>query len=312
MVSHKTSQKVIEAVSQRRLLSRRLANSHLVIGISAFFPADRLRNPYMTEIMAGIHEAGYDQGFRIQVVDVMTQRNFGESYLQFVDRLELDGIIYIAPDDRTMASIEEMAGMGVTQFVIGSSFENPSIGWVDSENVKSSKGAIDYLLNIGHRQIAIITADQGLPDQRERLEGYRLAMRAAGIDTEMGLARQNLSPDNSISYTKELLAENPEVTAIFYTCETMAIGGMKACMEMGLNIPGDVSIVTFADSSLPNYSIPAITHLFQPAFEMGKIAAREITAAIKHPEKKMRQARISPDFYIYGSTGRPRQHLPNP
>jgi len=139
----------------------------------------------------------------------------------------------------------------------------------------------------------------------ERYEGYRLAMADAGIevDPEFAIKRGDVNPNSGMSATLELLTKSNRPTAIFYTNGELAFGGVKACNKLGLGIPKDVSIVSFDDSRLPEFLTPALTYLFQPAFEMGRRAGQCLASHLKHRGGKATQEMVIPDFFINESTG---------
>jgi len=139
------------------------------------------------------------------------------------------------------------------------------------DNRKAAYQATRYLLAKGHREIVHITSHRGAMDVRERLLGYRKAMREAGLSPKVVYG--NLLEDGGYRACQEILKRFPETTAIFAANDQTAIGARLALFEAGLRVPEDVSLVGFDDIPLAAYQIPPLTTVRQPTREIGQALA---------------------------------------
>lgn len=139
--------------------------------------------------------------------------------------------------------------------------------------------AVSHLISLGHRNIAVLgvpASDVSIGAQRVR--GYRHALETAGIPVNDDLIRfEELKQDNPYTYeygyrlAQGLLAEQPQVTAIFAIADVLAIGAMRAIREAGLRIPEDISIIGFDGITIGDFVEPRLTTLAQPPEQIAKL-----------------------------------------
>ncbi|GAA5337923.1 LacI family DNA-binding transcriptional regulator [Thermus antranikianii] len=149
----------------------------------------------------------------------------------------------------------------------GQPLEGPKVWSLVLDNRQAAYRATRYLLDKGHRKIAHISSHRGGMDIRERLLGYRKAMREAGL--EVRVVYGNLQEDGGYRATQELLSRYPDTTAIFAANDQTAFGARLYLFEQGVRVPEDISLVGFDDIPLAAYHIPPLTTVRQPAGEVG-------------------------------------------
>lgn len=158
---------------------------------------------------------------------------------------------------------------------------------INIDDVKESCRAIEYLIEKGHKRIAILTssaADRSVG--RLRLEGYKLAMEKHGLDVDPELIRYPVDEDdaysasNGYAVTKAMLDKGVDCTAIFAVSDSMAFGVYKAIFEAGKRIPEDYSVVGFDGLELSAYYHPSLTTIKQPVEDMVKASIEQLMKAI--------------------------------
>ena len=160
---------------------------------------------------------------------------------------------------------------------------------VTTDNVSAAKMATQYLLNLGHKNIGVITGLQDDPMQfsvpRDRLQGYQTALEQYEIDIrpEMQVAG-NFSFAGGAEVTVDLLSVQSPPTAIFAFSDEMAIGAMKTIREMNLRIPEDISIIGFDDQEVAEYV--GLTTIRQPVAKYGEKAASLLLELIRGEQKQ--------------------------
>lgn len=142
-----------------------------------------------------------------------------------------------------------------------------------------------YLLDMGHREIATITASVGyqsaVNDISQRHEGYLQALRDAGIEPDPALVVEgNLLHQSGMLAVEMLLSRGRPFSAIMAANDNMALGARLALFRRGIRVPEDVSLVGFDDQMSSVYMIPPLTTIRQPAMELGHAAAQAILAFI--------------------------------
>ena len=122
--------------------------------------------------------------------------------------------------------------------------------------------------------IALISGDTRHPDARDRLRGYRAALEAAGVPFDPALVMPgNYTEDSGCMAVERLLDSRQFFSAIFAANDQMAFGAALALHRRNLHVPGDVSLVGFDDLAGAVYSIPPLSTVHQPVYEVGQSAA---------------------------------------
>ena len=127
---------------------------------------------------------------------------------------------------------------------------------------------------LGHRRSAFIAGDPRHPDAKERLRGYRAALKAAGLPFEQDLVVPGQYTEDSDRMAVERLLDNRVAfTAIFAANDPMAFGAALALHRHNLRVPHDVSLVGFDDLVGALFALPPLSTVHHPVYELGQIAA---------------------------------------
>ncbi|GAA0743642.1 LacI family DNA-binding transcriptional regulator [Clostridium oceanicum] len=152
------------------------------------------------------------------------------------------------------------------------------------ENEKESFNAVNYLCELGHKRIGIITTGERDKSVGQlRLEGYKRSLFKNNIEYDINLTEiGEYTFESGFNAMNRILNKNLEIDAIFVTTDIMAIGAAKAILSRGLKIPEDISIIGFDGLEYSKYFHPAITTISQPAEEIGKKSIKIIFDLIKN------------------------------
>ena len=149
---------------------------------------------------------------------------------------------------------------------------------VDADDYGGARQAVEHLLALGHRTIGYIGVTDRLQSNRRRLAAYRDTLAAAGIAGDDAWAR--IIPARHDASSDDVLAGQallPEllrtgVTAVFCYNDMIAVGVLLACRELGLAVPGQLSVVGYDDVELAGYVTPPLTTIHQPKLRLGELA----------------------------------------
>ena len=163
-----------------------------------------------------------------------------------------------------------------------------------SDNYEGTREAINYLISVGHRQIAYIggyTTFSPQPPNKiytieRRKEGYCAALMDAGLPVDPALMEAcNIThPDGGYAACKRLIASGEPFSAVFCANDPTAIGAMKALRDAGLRIPEDVSVVGFDDIDMAEHLTPALTTVRVYKEAMGATAVKTLIARVAEPQ----------------------------
>jgi LacI family transcriptional regulator len=150
-----------------------------------------------------------------------------------------------------------------------------SVPTVGSNNWNGGLIATRHLLELGHRRIAIVSGPQEVLCSKARIAGFRSAHDEAGIPVEAGLVRYgNFHVDAGYRYGMELLTLPDRPTAIFAGSDMQAMGVLRAARRLGLDVPGQLSVIGYDNLPVAAWTDPALTTVNQPLRDMAGTAAR--------------------------------------
>lgn len=163
---------------------------------------------------------------------------------------------------------------------------------VSVDDTRESARMVEYLIEKGHRRIAIVTAAED--DESVgclRLQGYFQALAAHGIPEDRSLVHYmkkelgEFTMECGYAVANEIMEQNPDVTAIYVISDLVAIGVCKAILDAGKRVPEDYSVAGFDGLDLAKFYNPSITTLRQPTEEMAKATIRMLLDVIRHRGK---------------------------
>ena len=145
-----------------------------------------------------------------------------------------------------------------------------------TDNILGAKLAVEYLIKLGHRKIAIVNGPSDDETFVARFEGYKktLAENKIEIKDNFIFNEARIAPDERIRNMKKMLAAKDRPTAIFFTSDPHALYYIPEIQKMGFRIPEDMSIIGFDDLEASYYMNPPLTTIKQPMFEVGRRAAQ--------------------------------------
>lgn len=192
--------------------------------------------------------------------------------IQMFEEGRVDGILMISGGSEVRLDnyLNNLANHKLQIVVVDRKIENQSIPKLNSDNLDAGYRATKHLINLGHRKIAHIKGEDiaSSAASKDRVAGYKKALAEAGIAKEI-IYPGYFDLKKAEEATQKLLQEEPELTAIFYSSDIMAVGGLKAIKKEGLKVPADISIIGIDGIELAALMDPPITTLAQPAYEMG-------------------------------------------
>ena len=303
-VSERTQERVLAAVSQlgyypnsfaRGLVTKRSG------GIGA--TVTDLSDPFFGLMLKGIEERVEQGGMHLIVTDGHGQVHAERESVAFLRRHNADAIIaYLqqVPD----AEILEWARSDRPIVVVARRVPSMTARCLFIDNVAGGEIATRHLLSTGHQRIAHIAGPMALVDGRDRLEGYRRALAAAGVtfDPEL-VVEADFTPAGAAAAMTRLLERDTSFTALFAANDQMAAGAMDVLRTRGLAVPEDVSVVGFDDLPMVRYLYAPLTTVRQPVQEMGRAAADLALAVLRGEEVEVSRG-FEPELVVRHSVKR--------
>ena len=291
-VSETTRRRVIEAARRfayrpnrhatRLATGRAMAIGH-VIPVSSH---DQIMNPTFADFIAGASDAYVREGYEM-TLSIVSDEDVENKYMRMAEAGSVDGVIASSPrisDPR----IRMLNRIGLPFLVHGrSSALKQDYSWLDVNNLRAFRIATEYLINNGHRRIALLNGPEQLDYAHRRRRGYEEALARNGIAADPALVRSDeMTEWLGFGSVAEMMRLSDPPTAFLVASILMASGARRALHEMGLEMGTDISIVTYDDDLgyLRNTGDPPVFTAMRSSIRAaGRRCAEMLLGMIKNP-----------------------------
>lgn len=235
-----------------------------------------IMNPFFPELARAIEDTASKLGYTVILCNSDEDEEKAQRYVDVLLQKYVDGIII------SSNTIQEKTIRELTIPVVCIDREiSKDIPTIVVDNKNGARMATRFLKEKGRRKIAHIRGPLDIVNANERCEGYREAVAGEKWFKESYIVNGNYRMETATEVVLELLRQHPEIDGIFAANDTMAIGAMKAAYQHGLKVPEEISIIGFDGIALGKASIPELTTIEQPLYELGQKAAKVLIKLIK-------------------------------
>ncbi|MFO7305506.1 MAG: LacI family DNA-binding transcriptional regulator [Gammaproteobacteria bacterium] len=226
--------------------------------------------------------------------------------LGLVDQTHLDGLIVTAPLSESVDLIKALERRAIPFVRIAPSEFQHESPYADMDDEGAAREMTEYLIGLGHRRIGFIIGHPEHIASAQRLRGFQAAMQAHGLTVEPELIKQGYFVfESGLEAARELLNLPEPPTAIFASNDDMAAGVLMAAHQMGLAIPGDLSVAGFDDTYIARTVWPRLTTVHQPTYDLAYTATSLLLEMLETGETP-KPARLAHRLIYRESTGAPR------
>jgi LacI family transcriptional regulator len=263
-------------------------------------------NPVFSDFIAGASEVYSTNGYDLSLTTVRDDDQ-ARVYAELAARGAVDGVVLHAPrvnDDR----IRLLQDIGLPFVVHGRSSDvTLNYSWLDVDNRRAFGRATDFLIDLGHRRIALINGVETLDFAARRREGYLWALKKRKVARDRTIM-QSGEMTEALGYeqTRRLMESPAPPTAILASSMIIAFGVNRALADMGLTMPRDVSVIAFDDdlSYFRNGGVvPVFTSLRSSVRQAGRRIAAMLLDRITRPQAPSSHEMLEAEFVIGQSTG---------
>lgn len=259
----------------------------------------------VAQTLNGITEESEASGYALLLKEVPSS---GEvDVLPVIDFLmahRVEGIIFAAPD-LGEADVRGKLPRSAPPIVFLKSEPSPDYSTILIDNYGGGRQATSHLVAMGRRRIAHLAGPQDWHEARDRQQGWRDALRDAGLEPGP-VAAGNWSSETGATGMAELLSVDPGLDAVFAANDQMALGAMSELHARGIAIPGQVAMVGFDGLEEAEFFTPSLTTIRQPLRELGKLAVRELLATVRGdvPARSVHALTLATELVVRASAPR--------
>jgi LacI family transcriptional regulator len=252
------------------------------------------------------------QGTEFEMVVRPVDRNSSvllDDVRDFLERQRLFAVVLLPPISENDALARLCDELGCRYVRMGSVQLDDAEHMVASNDREAVREATEFLIQQGHRLIALIEGPDGFRSARERRLGFEDALRSAGLKLPRSLiAAGNYTFETGVTAASRLLDLSPRPTAIFASNDEMAAGVVYAARERGLSVPEDVSVIGFDDTPIAAHIWPPLTTVRWPIVSMARSAALKLIGDFAGEAKAAKQPAMLRSMLVKrGSVAPPRE-----
>ena len=256
---------------------------------------------YMFQIQSGCWQLCKERGIRLlaQPVDVADPR-VGDQVRGLVTETHVDGIILSSPVTDCEAVLNALENLDVPFVRISPGTNHALTSSVFMDDAQAADDMTTYLINAGHRRIGFIKGHISHMASDDRLFGYRRALDRAGISFEPGMVCDGeFDFDSGVRAGRYLLDLDRPPTAIFAANDDMAAGVLAVAHDRGIDLPSQLSVAGFDDTTLSRTVWPPLTTIHQPMIELARTATELLIGGgdithLRLPHTLVERASVAP------------------
>ena len=270
-----------------------------------------LYGEFFSEVIRGMDNTAQRHGFHLLISRSYADKDEIDTAMRAM-RGRVDGVVVMSPDldDESLLNVPST----IPVVLLCSVSRGNEIDSLTIQNCRGAREMVNHLVARGHTRIAIIKGSPRNYDAAERLRGYRIALRDAGITPDASLEREgNFTEAGGYAATCELLAMRKRPTAIFAANDSMAIGALSALRDSAVRVPEDMAVAGFDDIPLARFMDPPLSSVHVPICELGARAIELLLHGVAHKnDPQRRRERVSTELVIRRSTGGESAERPPP
>lgn len=237
-------------------------------------------NPYYAEIVRGAAGRAVQQGYTVLPMDLEGMAGDDDTSLQMLAGMLADGVINLVPlggRPSWLDAAHRRPWVNCSEFLA-----DDDVPYVSIDHSLAATEAVQYLINRGHRRIALVNSDERFLYAQQRRLGYETALRRANqpILPALIVTTGSNSYAAGTQAAATLLSQAEPPSAVFAVSDPLAIGVIKGLRRAGRRVPDDVAVVGFDDVPIAEVFEPGLTTIAQPMLALGATAVDMLLARL--------------------------------
>jgi LacI family transcriptional regulator len=264
-----------------------------------------IENPFFIGIMRGVEDVAHRNAYSLILCNSDENPQKEQHYVEVLCAEQVAGAI-VVPTRERLPVLRLFHDQNIPVITVDRRVAGLSVDAVLVNNETGAREAVAHLIANGYRRVGVITGPLTTTTGRERLAGYRLALRDAGIAPDPALERIGGFTETSGRLLADELLNSGAIDALFVTNNLMTMGALEALYARHLRVPDDIAIVCFDEVPWAGLSSISLTTVMQPVYELGSIAAMRLFQRMHIPGVFTRQEIVLATTLCVRGSSRPR------
>lgn len=251
-------------------------------------------NPFFAEIAKGILEEASTKGYTALLCVTNWDLELEKKYIKNLEEKRVEGIIIKPCEDEQ--KLEDR--INTPYVILEGNNVNSNHSCVEVDNEKGGYIGTKHLIECGYEKIAYLGGKKHAYSNEKRLRGYKSALLENNISIDDNLILSGeFNSESGYELAKKALIDNPNIDAMFCGNDVMALGVLHYANQAGIHIPEKLGVVGFDDISYASLPQIELTTVYQPKYNLGKIAVNTLLEDIKEgKEKTLKRIILQPDL----------------
>ena len=254
---------------------------------SALIHFDTLTSPYSLQVLEGAEQAAHRAGVDLMVISGdQTPSGLSRAWMVEAAARGVEGVVLVTtPIGSQHARWSRDLNLPLIAIdPVSIAPDVDGIVTISATNWEGGSVAVQHLLDLGHERIGVLAGPADSVPARQRVQGYHSALGQVGIAVDSTLVEHSsFSYEDGQRGAERLLSLPEPPTAIFAVADTLAVGALREARQHGIDVPEDLSVVSFDDTMIAQWTHPQLTAVRQPLFSMGQVAIERLLALSADP-----------------------------
>lgn len=274
-----------------------------------------IENPFFSLAVRGITDIARQAGFTVILINSGEDATAEKAAIRTLLAKRVDGLVVSPAKENDVEHLQEAIRSGLPLALLDRGGDTLDVDTVLADDRHAAENVTSRLIALGHRRIAYLTAcdtpdhcfhtsqDISTGSVRRRIEGYLEVCRKSGLPgMENWVKVGAVTPERTHRIVTEMLQSSNPPTAIIASDSIIGLEVFKAHRDLGVNIPGDVSLVSFHDADWTSVTTPPITVVRQPVYELGATAAKLLVERLSGADQAARKVVLKTEVIERAST----------
>lgn len=242
-----------------------------------------VHNAVFAELLRGVEDGADQVGHIVLLGRAERVQPGGEMLHRLVSEGRVDGCLLQRDDHLDSDALHQLMSPDVPLVLVNGADPRGGVarGSVSLDDAAGARVAAEHLIGLGHTRIGMISGLRTSTTARRREEGFHDALRAAGLRSGAEWTRDfGYMPEDGHRALAELMRARPRPTAVLVANINAAFGVLGAARELGISVPGELSVIAIHDDWVAGYTSPPLTTVRMPLYELGRAAVRALMGVL--------------------------------
>ncbi|UOE50618.1 LacI family transcriptional regulator [Mucilaginibacter sp. SMC90] len=303
-ISEELTERVLKFVEEKGYRPNQLAKS-LSTGKTKMICllVEKISDYFFSHIAFHLEALAYKNGYKIIYCSTENDPEKTRELISLLRARHVDGYI-ITPPAGIEPEIQALLADGIPVVLFDRYLPDVPTDYVGLDNYNGTYEAVDFLVTGSSKKIGLVTLNSDQTQMIERRDGYTAALKKHKLKPLILKVPFENNMETTVRQLVQFIKDNPDLDAVIFATNYLALSGIKAINEAGLNIPSNIAVIAFDDHDVFNIYNPSISAIAQPLDEMAKQLFKILLDKLENKVrlKDLSKIIIHPELILRGST----------